>query len=193
MIGTLQGQAIRFAMEKFRVTGRGTRGVRGISLEEGDRVIGMIVVEQGINVLTITEKGYGKRSDPVEYRITDRGGKGVRNFKVGDKVGLAVCLASVRDDQEILVITRLGNVIRLEVSAISLIGRDTQGVRVIRIDDDDTVTGVAVVEKEDVDPSKLESAEEARVQSAAEAGPAPEDASGQTEAAADADENPSPE
>ncbi len=172
MIGTRQGQAIRFAMDKFRLTGRGTRGVRGITLDDGDAVIGMIVLEPGIHVLTITEKGYGKRSDPDEYRITGRGGKGVRNFKVGDKVGAAMCLASVRDDQEILVITRLGNIIRLQVSDISLIGRDTQGVRVIRLDADDSVTAVAIVEKEDVDPVMLESAETARAQSAADAGPA---------------------
>jgi len=174
MIGTRQGQANRFSMGKFRLTGRGTRGVRGITLEEGDVVIGMIVAEPGISVLTITEKGYGKRSDPDEYRITGRGGKGVRNFKVTDKTGTAICLASVRDDQEILVITRLGNVIRLEVSNINLIGRDTQGVRVIRLDEEDSVTGVAVVEKEDVDPLKLESAEDERARIAAEAGPAAE-------------------
>ena len=172
MIGTRQGQAIRFAMNAFRVTGRGTRGVRGINLEEGDAVIGMILAEPGIAVLTITEKGYGKRTEPSEYRITNRGGKGVRNLKVTDKVGDAVCLASVREDQDILIITRLGNVIRMDVKDISLIGRDTQGVRVIRLDDDDSVTGVTVAEKEDVDPDALESAEAARVRSAAEVGPA---------------------
>jgi DNA gyrase subunit A len=172
MIGTRQGQANRFAMNRFRLTGRGTRGVRGIHLEEGDQVIGMILAEPGISVLTITESGYGKRTDPGEYRVTGRGGKGVRNLKVTEKTGAAICLASVRDDQEILVITRLGNVIRLEVSNISVIGRDTQGVRVIRLDEEDAVTGVAVVEKEDVDLEKLESAEDERARLAAEAGPA---------------------
>jgi DNA gyrase subunit A len=175
MIGTNLGQANRFPMGKFRRMGRGTRGVRGITLVEGDSVIGMIVVEQGITVLTITENGSGKRSDPDEYRVTGRGGKGVRNFRITEKTGPAVCLASVREDQEILVITRSGNIIRQEAAGISVIGRDTQGVRVIRLEEGDAVTGVTVVEKDDVDPDKLESAEEARALNAAVAGPVADD------------------
>ncbi|MEO6094927.1 MAG: DNA gyrase subunit A [Fibrobacteria bacterium] len=163
MIGTKQGQAIRFAMSKFRQTGRGTRGVKGITLEEGDAVIGMIIVEKGCAVLTITDKGYGKRTDPEEYRITDRGGKGVRNIKVTDKNGPAVCIESVREGQEILVITKEGIVIRMGVADISVIGRDTQGVRVIRLGDTDMVTDVAVVESEDVDPAMLETTEALKV------------------------------
>ncbi|HEX2613596.1 MAG TPA: DNA gyrase C-terminal beta-propeller domain-containing protein, partial [Fibrobacteria bacterium] len=170
MIGTGLGQAIRFGMGKFRSMGRGTRGVRGITLEEGDSVIGMIVVEKDIAVLTVTENGSGKRSDPDEYRVTGRGGKGVRNFRITDKTGAAVCLASVREDQELLVITRSGTIIRMAVSDINVIGRDTQGVRVIRLDEGDSVMAVTVVEKDDVDPNALESAEEARAQQAAEAG-----------------------
>ena len=167
MIGTMQGQAIRFAMSKFRQTGRGTRGVKGITLEDADAVIGMIIVERGCAVLTITDKGYGKRTDPDEYRITDRGGKGVRNIKVTDKNGPAVCIQTVREGQEILVITKEGNVIRLGIADISIIGRDTQGVRVIRLNDTDLVTDVAVVESEDVDPAMLESTENQKVVSAA--------------------------
>jgi DNA gyrase subunit A len=169
MIGTKQGQAIRFSMGKFRRMGRGTHGVRGINLEEGDSVIGMIVAEKDITVLTITENGYGKRTEPEEYRVTGRGGKGVRNFKITEKVGNAVCVAGVREDQEILIITRSGNIIRQGAAGISVIGRDTQGVRVIRLEEGDAVTGITVVEKEDVDVDQLESAEEARVQHAAEA------------------------
>jgi DNA gyrase subunit A len=176
MIGTRQGQANRFPMGKFRRMGRGTRGVRGINLEEGDSVIGMIVVEDGITVLTITENGSGKRTEPDEYRVTGRGGKGVRNFRITEKTGPAVCLASVREDQEILIITRTGNIIRQEVAGISVIGRDTQGVRVIRLEEGDAVTGVTIVEKDDVDPEKLESAEQARALLAAAAGVPAEDA-----------------
>jgi DNA gyrase subunit A len=167
MIGTRQGQAIRFAMSKFRQTGRGTRGVKGITLEGEDAVIGMIVVEKGCSILTITELGYGKRSDPDEYRITDRGGKGVRNIKVTDKNGAAVCIESVREGQEILVITKEGNVIRMGVGDISVIGRDTQGVRVIRLNETDAVTDVAVVESEDVDPDQLESQAAQKAEAAA--------------------------
>jgi DNA gyrase subunit A len=160
MIGTAQGQAIRFPMGKFRQTGRGSRGVKGITLDEGDKVIGMIIAEAGGTVLTITETGYGKRTDPEEYRVTGRGGKGVRNIKITDKNGPAVCIESVREGQEILVITKDGNVIRLGIADINMIGRDTQGVRVIRLNEGDLVTDVAVVEGEDVDPDALKSAEQ---------------------------------
>jgi DNA gyrase subunit A len=170
MIGTRLGQAIRFPMGKFRQTGRGSRGVRGITLDEGDKVIGMIIAEQGGTVLTITELGFGKRTDPAEYRVTGRGGKGVRNIKITDKNGPAVCIASVREGQEILVITKDGNVIRLGAADISMIGRDTQGVRVIRLNDGDLVTDVAVVESEDVDPDTLESAEIQKADAAPDAG-----------------------
>ena len=159
MLGTRLGQAICFPMDKFRQTGRGSRGVKGITLDEGDKVIGMIIAEKGGTVLTITEAGYGKRTDPEEYRITDRGGKGVRNIKITDKNGPAVCIESVREGQEILVITKDGNVIRLGIADINMIGRDTQGVRVIRLNEGDLVTDVAVVEGEDMDPDALESAE----------------------------------
>ncbi|HLP41787.1 MAG TPA: DNA gyrase subunit A [Fibrobacteria bacterium] len=187
MIGTRSGQAIRFSMSKFRQTGRGTRGVRGITLEGDDLVIGMIVAEKGYTVLTITELGYGKRTDPAEYRITDRGGKGVRSIKVTDKNGAAVCIESVREGQEILVITKEGNVIRLGVADINLIGRDTQGVRVIRLNETDLVTDVAVVESEDVDPGELEIHEAAKATSAdgslrADAAPSPETGEAEGEA-----------
>jgi DNA gyrase subunit A len=166
MIGTALGQAIRFPMGKFRQTGRGSRGVKGITLDEGDKVIGMIIAEKGGTVLTITETGYGKRTDPEEYRVTGRGGKGVRNIKITDKNGPAVCIESVREGQEILVITKDGNVIRLGIAEINMIGRDTQGVRVIRLNDGDLVTDVAVVESEDLDPDALESAEKQKAEAA---------------------------
>jgi DNA gyrase subunit A len=166
MIGTALGQAIRFPMGKFRQTGRGSRGVKGITLDEGDKVIGMIIAEKGGTVLTITETGYGKRTDPEEYRVTGRGGKGVRNIKITDKNGPAVCIESVREGQEILVITKDGNVIRLGIADINMIGRDTQGVRVIRLNDGDLVTDVAVVESEDLDPDALESAEKRKAEAA---------------------------
>jgi DNA gyrase subunit A len=150
----------------------------------------MIVAERGITVLTITENGSGKRTEPGEYRVTGRGGKGVRNFRITEKTGPAVCLASVRDDQEILIITRTGNIIRQEAAGISVIGRDTQGVRVIRLEEGDAVTGVTVVEKDDVDPDALESAEEARALSAAEAGAVSDDATESTEEPGETDESP---
>ncbi len=183
MIGSRQGQAIRFSMGKFRQMGRGTRGVRGISLEAEDEVIGMVVLERGSTVLTITELGYGKRTEPDEYRVTNRGGKGVRNIKVTDKNGSAVCIATVRQDQQLLVITREGLVIRLAVEVISLIGRDTQGVRVIRLNDNDQVIDVAIVEAEDVDPTALETAEARKAEFAAAAAEAIPDNQAEIDAA----------
>jgi DNA gyrase subunit A len=215
MIGTKLGQANRFPMAKFRSMGRGTRGVRGINLADDDAVIGMVLVDSNLvsdapedadesaevvdsfvgatsfTVLTVTENGLGKRTNPAAYRVTGRGGKGVRNFRINEKTGAAVCLANVRDDQEILVITRSGIIIRMEAADIRLTGRDTQGVRVIRLDDGDAVTGVTVVEKDDVDPDKLESAEEARALHAAEVAPVVAlDAEIDNEAGEDGDESP---
>jgi len=184
MLGSRQGQAIRFSMAKFRQMGRGTRGVRGISLDDGDEVIGMVVLERGSTVLTITNLGYGKRTEPDEYRVTNRGGKGVRNIKITEKNGPAVCLACVRSGQQLLVITREGIVIRLHVDDISLIGRDTQGVRVIRLGDEDQVTDVAILEAEDVDPTELETAEARKAEFAAAAAEAIPDNQAENEGAA---------
>ncbi len=172
MIGSRKGQAIRFPMRKFRQTGRGTRGVRGIQLGENDAAIGLVVPEGDTTILTITENGYGKKTQPDEYRITGRGGKGVRNIRVTEKTGQAVSIDSVRENQDILVITKEGLVIRLGVSEIPTIGRDTQGVRVIRLNNNDAMTCVDIVEKEDVDPDELEAKEAVAAAVAESAGPA---------------------
>ncbi len=150
MIGSRNGQAIRFSMSKFRQMGRGTKGVRGINLAENDRVIGMVVIREDLTILTVTEKGYGKRTKPAEYRLTGRGGKGVRNIKVTEKNGLAVAIAAVSDDQELMVLTKAGIIIKMNMDAISTLGRDTQGVRVIRLKGNDMVADVEILDKEEV-------------------------------------------
>jgi DNA gyrase subunit A len=151
VLATRLGQAIRFPLSAFRDLGRGTRGVRGISLEEGDAVVGMVKVEEGATLLTITEKGYGKRTEPAEYRVTNRGGKGIINLRVAEKNGPAICLLSVKPEEEIMAITRGGMVIRTGVGDIRETGRDSQGVIVIRLDEGDLVQDVAHVvgEKDD--------------------------------------------
>jgi DNA gyrase subunit A len=145
VLATRMGQAIRFPLSAFRDLGRGTRGVRGISLEQNDAVVGLVKVEEGTQLLTITEKGYGKRTEPGEYRVTNRGGKGIINLRVVEKNGQAVCLLSVRAGEEIMAITKGGMVIRTGIDSIRETGRDSQGVIVIRLDENDLVQDVAHV------------------------------------------------
>jgi DNA gyrase subunit A len=149
MIGTEQGQAIRFSMSAFRQMGRGTMGVRGIRLFGNDRAIGMLVIRDDKTILTVTENGYGKRSRPGEYRLTRRGGKGVRNMRISDKTGQVVVINAVRDDQELMIVTRNGIIIKMRVDSINILGRNTQGVRTIRLSASDAVADVEIMEAED--------------------------------------------
>jgi DNA gyrase subunit A len=167
VLATREGQAIRFPLSAFRDLGRGTRGVRGISLSETDQVIGMVKVEDGSTLLTITERGFGKRTQPDEYRLTNRGGKGIINVRVTDKNGPAVCLISVKPEDEIMAITKDGMVIRTGVNDIRETGRDSQGVIVIRLDEEDTVQDVAHVIGEEEDAELPEAGGESLVDSEA--------------------------
>lgn len=145
MIATAHGQAITFPPDAFRPTGRGTRGVRGIRLEEDDVVIGFLHLSEGSRVLTLTENGYGKRTNPEDYRVTNRGGKGVRNIQVTDKTGKAVVVAAVTGDEDLVVTTRNGTLIRTRVGEISEYGRDAQGVKVIKLREGDAVMDATCV------------------------------------------------
>ena len=139
MLATAQGQAIVFPPSAFRSMGRGTHGVRGIRLEAGDVVIGMVQLEEGKQVLTVSANGYGKRTPIGEYRVTNRGGKGIRNMMITEKTGPAVSVAAVADDDEVMVTSVNGTVIRTAVAEISTYGRSSQGVRVIRLREGDAV------------------------------------------------------
>jgi len=158
LIGTRKGKSICFPPSAFRTMGRGTRGVRGIRLDSEDFVIGMIVLKEGTNVLTVSEKGFGKRTNPGEYRVTNRGGKGIKNLKVTEKNGDAVAILAVDSESDILITTKKGIVIRLAVDSIRLIGRDSQGVRVIKLKGDDSVMDIATLPAS-VEESQGESAE----------------------------------
>ncbi|MBF0429756.1 MAG: DNA gyrase subunit A [Fibrobacteria bacterium] len=149
MIGTRCGQAIRFAMSKFRVMGRGTMGVRGIRLAPEDKVIGMVVISENKTILTVTELGYGKRTNPDEYRITGRGGKGVRNIKITEKNGHAVAIAVVQDDQELMILTKNGLIIKMKIATLNILGRNTQGVRAIRLKPSDIVADVEIMDADE--------------------------------------------
>lgn len=154
MLATKSGKVCRFPEEKVRPMGRNASGVIGIDLndEEGgnNEVIGMICIDdKQANVLVVSEKGYGKRSDIDEYRITNRGGKGVKTINITDKTGHLVGIKSVTDANDLMIITKNGIAIRMNVSDLRVMGRATQGVRLINIQDNDSIAAVTKVDHED--------------------------------------------
>ena len=150
-IGTKAGKAIRFGEDDVRGMGRTAYGVRGIQLREGDEVVAMQVAKPGGTLLTVTEKGYAKNTLLDEYRVTGRGGLGVKNVEVTEKNGPVVAITQVHDNEELLVITEQGKILRTAANEIRTIGRATQGVRLMDLDGDDKIVSVALVEKaEDV-------------------------------------------
>ena len=149
VLATREGMSIRFHQGDARVMGRATTGVKGIELAKDDRVIGMVVVRREATLLVVSEKGYGKRSHLSEYRVQKRGGKGIITFKVTEKTGPIVALKEVIPEDELMMITHLGVIIRVPVDGIRVIGRNTQGVRVMNLDDGDSLQAVARVVKED--------------------------------------------
>ena len=149
ILATKDGMSIRFHHSDVRDMGRATTGVKGIELEKGDEVIGMVVVRRDASILVVSEKGYGKRSELADYRVQKRGGKGIITLKKTDKTGSIVALMEVIPDDELMMITRHGVIIRLPVDGIRVIGRNTQGVKVMNLDSGDAVVDVARVVKED--------------------------------------------
>ena len=149
ILATKDGMSIRFHHGDVRDMGRATTGVKGIELEKGDEVIGMVVLRREASLLVVSEKGYGKRSELSDYRVQKRGGKGIITLKKTDKTGSIVALKEVIPDDELMMITRHGVIIRLPVDGIRVIGRNTQGVKVMNLDAGDTVVDVARVVKED--------------------------------------------
>jgi DNA gyrase subunit A len=148
MLAVRSGRAIRFPEESVRPMGRTASGVRGIRLadEETDYVVGMITVEnKEKEILVVSEKGYGKRSDIEDYRITNRGGKGVKTINITEKTGSLIALKDVTDNHDLMIITQFGNILRSSVSALRVMGRATQGVRLINLRENDTIASVASV------------------------------------------------
>ena len=153
MIGTRDGQAIRFPESDVRIQGRVSQGVRGIRLADGDEVIGMeaILESAGGSLLVVTENGYGKRTKLEEYRVQGRGGSGIINIKVNDRNGKVSAFRNVTEEDEIIVNTEGGQVMRCTVGGISEIGRNTMGVRVMNVEKDDCIVNVSVIREEDDD------------------------------------------
>jgi DNA gyrase subunit A len=146
-IGTRDGMAIRFPEDDTRPMGRTAFGVRGIQLREGDEVVAMEVVKPGGTLLTVTELGYAKQTALDEYRVQGRGGYGLKNLEITDKNGHVVGIAQVHDDEELLVITEQGKILRTPANDIRTIGRATQGVRLMDLEGDDKIVSVALVDK----------------------------------------------
>jgi len=150
IIGTKNGMAIRFNEKDVRDMGRTATGVRGVKLGKGDTVIGMIVVRNASTLMVVTEKGFGKRSEIEDYRLTKRGGKGVITIKTSDKNGKLIAMKEVNDSDELVIITTGGMVIRQAVHELRVMGRNTQGVRLIRLNEGDDIADIArVVPEED--------------------------------------------
>ncbi|MFX0211978.1 MAG: DNA gyrase C-terminal beta-propeller domain-containing protein, partial [Candidatus Hodarchaeota archaeon] len=145
LLATEHGKAIRFSEKDVRSTGRASQGVRGIRLEPEDRVVDAVLVQDDMTLLTVTEKGYGKRTPFSKYRLQRRGGKGLINIRITEKNGHVVAILRVDHDAEIMAISATGKIIRTLTKSIRPIGRITQGVRVMRLNEDDQVVGVAKV------------------------------------------------
>jgi len=150
VISTAQGQAIRFHERDARPMGRVARGVRGIRLRPGDHVIGMDIVEKGADIFVISKYGYGKRTNIDQFTPHARGGVGIRSAVVNDKTGELVGVKRLlSDEQELIIISQQGQTIRLGLGDIPSLGRATQGVRIMRLNDGDQVVSLALVDKAD--------------------------------------------
>ena len=149
MIATKLGMIIRFSEEEVRPMGRGAGGVKGIELDEGDEVIAADVVQEGVSILTVTERGYGKRTKIEDYRLQGRGGSGIINIRVTQKNGPVVGVMEVSPADQIMMVTQQGKIIRMDVDGISVIGRATQGVRLLDVEQGDSVVSVARLPERD--------------------------------------------
>ena len=167
VIGTHEGIAIRFPESEVRAMGRGASGVRAIRLEKGDKVIGAVTLKRTkTTILVATENGFGKRSDLSEYRISHRGGKGIATLRATDKTGKMIAIKQVQDTDDVVVVTSSGMIIRQRAEDIRVSGRNTSGVRLIRLGEKDEVTAVAIVTSEDEEEKQLEAADRARTAAA---------------------------
>ena len=151
MLAVKSGKAIRFEESKTRPMGRGASGVRGITLNnDNDEVVGMVAVnDMDANILVVSENGYGKRSSLDDYRVTNRGGKGVKTISVTEKTGKLVAIKNVNDQDDLMIINKSGIAIRMEISGLRVMGRATQGVKLINLKADDRIAAVAKVMKDD--------------------------------------------
>jgi DNA gyrase subunit A len=156
MLALRSGRAIRFNESKVRPMGRNAAGVKGITLGKGeDEVIGMICVEnENFDVLVVSENGYGKRSSLADYRVTNRGGKGIKTINITTKTGNLIAIKEVNDSDDLIIINKSGILIRLGVKDLRVMGRATQGVRLINLRDEDAIASVAKVDVDESGPEE---------------------------------------
>ena len=159
IIASREGKCIRFSEKDVRPMGRDTQGVKAMNLGESDRLVDMLVVKPDCQILTLTSKGYGKRSDVEDYRLQGRAGKGIKAGVFNEKTGYLVNLKIVNENEDIMIISNNGTIIRMHVSDISMIGRNTQGVRVMRLKDSEVAT-VAVAPREEDEPEQVNGADD---------------------------------
>jgi DNA gyrase subunit A len=157
VLGTRDGMTIRFDEKQARSMGRASRGVRGINLRSGDAVVGMVIVEEKAALFTVCENGYGKRTGLENYRSQSRGGVGLKNIKTSDRNGKVVALKAVQNKDDLMMITANGMIIRTGLDEIRSIGRNTQGVRLIKLKPSDKLVAVAKIISEEVNDSKQNS------------------------------------
>jgi DNA gyrase subunit A len=148
-MGTRKGMAIRFKEEDVRDMGRAARGVIGIRMDEDDVVVGVEIPTEGNSVVTVSEKGFGKRTSVSEYRLQSRGGKGIINLKTVPRVGNVSGILQVTGDEDIMLISDTGNIIRVKVESVPLIHRSTQGVKLIDLEPEERLVGMARAEREE--------------------------------------------
>jgi len=153
-LGSHEGQALRFNEDEVRPMGRTARGVRAMDLAEGDHLVGMEVVEKEGLILSISEHGFGKRTPLEDYRLTHRGGKGVINMKTTGKTGKVVAILSVKEESDLMIVSKDGKIIRIEAGEIRQAGRSTQGVRLVRMEDGDQVAAASVIPEAEPDAGK---------------------------------------
>jgi len=149
-LGSRQGKSIRFHESNVRLMGRVSQGVRGMKLAKEDKVVGMEVLADGKTLMTITENGYGKRTSIDEYPLRKRGGKGVITIKTTERNGLVVALVLVTDEDDVMLVSDRGKIIRMPVKGVSVIGRNTQGVRLFALEPDERVASAARLAEKDV-------------------------------------------
>jgi DNA gyrase subunit A len=153
ILSTAEGQNIRFKEEQVRPTGRGAYGVVGMRLDEGDCVVSMEILSLGADILTVSENGFGKRTKADEYRITSRGGKGIITMKTNDKTGRVVGVQQVTEDDQLMLVTNKGKIIRLRITDIRVIGRNTQGVHLIDVEEGERVVSLARLAEKEEEPN----------------------------------------
>lgn len=159
LVGTHDGVAIRFSEEDVRPMGRATRGVRGIKLKDGDYVVGVCVASPEEELLAVTENGYGKRTPLDEYKVQTRGGKGIFTYKITEKTGKLAGIATVKDDDDIMMITSDGVVIRMHAEEISTFGRQTQGVRIMKLAENINVVSITKTDRDESEEASEETEE----------------------------------